>query len=225
MTISAGPRSPRTATSARTPQPPTPTRAQAPIRPPRAVASRRSGQPSPTSVSSSIAMNAAAAKMTGSANTVPRRPRSITTAPTAISTVSAHPDQLGRRRVPGQFSHQNATIAIERGAHVTGWPSTWSASARHRPRRPRAPRRSEPRATGPRIRAAAARPPSDQPTAGSARMPDADLRGIGSWRVTRTAVVTKTTRPSTTIAASAGVSDQLPMSSVKPGSPMLRLMM
>jgi hypothetical protein len=28
-----------------------------------------------------------------------------------ISAVSAHPDQLDRSRVPGQSSHQNATMA------------------------------------------------------------------------------------------------------------------
>jgi hypothetical protein len=45
-----------------------------------------------------------------------------TTAIAAIKRVSAHPDQLGRRRVPGQFSHQNAIIAIGASAKTANGP-------------------------------------------------------------------------------------------------------
>jgi hypothetical protein len=45
-----------------------------------------------------------------------------TTAIAAIKRVSAHPE-LGRRRVPGQFSHQNAIIAIGASAKTANGPS------------------------------------------------------------------------------------------------------
>ena len=40
--------------------------------------------------------------------------------------MSAQPDQLGRSRVPGQSSHQNATMAISGSEKVTSGPSTSS---------------------------------------------------------------------------------------------------
>ena len=223
MTISAGPRSPRTATSAKYTAAARSPRERKRDQACRARWEPRSGQPSPTSVSSSIAMNAAAAKMTAARRTVasetrdrsrPRRPRSARCPPTRTSSAAgASPASSPTRTRPSRSAEVRTSRAGRRWSAERSAPPAPTASAA-------AIGTTSNRPANPSRGCTAA---NDQLIAGSARMPEADGRGMGWWRVTRTAVVTKTTRPSTTIAASAGVSDHSPMSPVKPGSPMLRL--
>jgi len=104
----------------------------------------RSGHPSQTSVSCSIATNAAPASAivpgkvgtpAGAGSNTARTSTVSTTAwpsnvrqiaATITSTVSAQPAQLARSVLPGQSSHQNATIATTGSPNVTSGASTSS---------------------------------------------------------------------------------------------------